>query len=81
MKIDSYMYSLRKFWNSQERTMISYAIFINQYMGSGKFYILLEDSTNFQNLLKASIGMEKKILEISRLFWNFHDNAFLISSF
>ena len=38
-------------------------------MGSGKFYILLEDSTNFQNLLKASIGMEKKILENSRLFW------------
>ena len=49
--------------------MISYAIFINQYMGSGKFYILLEDSTNFQNLLKASIGMEKNILENSRLFW------------
>ena len=45
--------------------MISYAIFINQYMGSGKFYILLEDSTYFQNLLKASIGMEKNILENS----------------
>ena len=69
MKIDSYIYSLRKLWNSQEKTMISYAIFINQYMGSGKFYILLEDSTNFQNLLKASIGMEKKILENSQLFW------------
>ena len=49
--------------------MISYATFINQYMGSGKFYILLEDSSNFQNLLKASIGMEKNILENSRLFW------------
>ena len=69
MKIDSYIYSLRKLRNSQERTMILYAIFINQYMGSGKFYILLEDSTNFQDLLKASIGMEKKILESSRLFW------------
>ena len=42
---------------------------INQYMGSGKFYILLDDSTEFQNLLKASIGMEKKILEKSGLFW------------
>ena len=71
MKIDSYIYSLRKLLNSQERTMISYAIFINRYMGSGKFYILLEYSTNFQNLLKASIGMEKKILENSRLFWKF----------
>ena len=49
--------------------MISYARFINQYMGSGKFYILLEDSTNFQNLLKASIGMEKKILENFGFFW------------
>ena len=68
MKIYSYIYSLRKLRNSQERTMISYSIFINQYMGSGKFYILLEDSTNFQNLLKASIGMEKEILENSRLF-------------
>ena len=37
-------------------------------MGSGKFYILLDDSTEFQNLLKASIGMEKKILENSQLF-------------
>ena len=45
--------------------MISYAIFIH----SGKFQRLLNDSTEFQNLLKASIGMEKKILESSRLFW------------
>ena len=48
--------------------MISYAIFIH----SGKFQRLLNDSTEFQNLLKASIGMEKKIqkiLEGSRLFW------------
>ena len=44
---------------------------INQNMGSGKFYILLDDSTEFQNLLKASIGMEKKILEGSRVFRNF----------
>ena len=41
---------------------------INQYMGSGKWHIFLEDSTNFQNLLKASIGIEKKILENSELF-------------
>ena len=38
---------------------------INQYMRSGKFYILLDNSTKFQKLLKASIGMEKKILENS----------------
>ena len=38
-------------------------------MGSGKFYILLDDSTEFQNLHKASIGMEKQILENSGLFW------------
>ena len=48
--------------------MISYAIFKNQYMGSGKFNILLDDSANFQNLLKASIGMENKILGNSGLF-------------
>ena len=62
MKMYFYIYSLRKLRNNQERTMISYAIFINQYMGSGKFYILLDDSTNFQNILKTSIDMEKKIL-------------------
>ena len=45
--------------------MISYAIFIH----SGKIQRLLNDSTEFQNLLKASIGMEKKSLEGSRLFW------------
>ena len=45
-------------------------------MGSGKFFILLVNSTEFQNLLKASIEMEKKILDFSG---NFHDNAFLIS--
>ena len=45
--------------------MISYAIFIY----SGNFQRLLNDSTDFQNLLKASIGMEKKIPENSRLFW------------
>ena len=48
--------------------MISYAKY-NKYMGSGKFSILLDYSTDFQNLLKASIGMEKKIPENSRLFW------------
>ena len=41
--------------------MISYAIFIY----SGNFQRLLNDSTDFQNLLKASIGMEKKIPENS----------------
>ena len=40
--------------------MISYAIFINQYMGSGKFYILLEDSTYFQDLPKVSKGAKIK---------------------
>ena len=44
--------------------MISYAISIH----SRKFQRLLNDSTEFQNLLKASIVMEKKILEGSRLF-------------
>ena len=38
-------------------------------MSSGKFNILLDDSTEFQNLLKASIGMEKKISENSGPFW------------
>ena len=65
MKIYSYIYPLRKFRNIQERTMISYAIFIY----SGNFQRLLNDSTDFENLLKASIGMEKKIPENSRLFW------------
>ena len=41
---------------------------INQYMGPGKFCILLDDSTEFQNLLIASFSMEKKILEITGLF-------------
>ena len=41
---------------------------INQYMGSGKFYILLDDSTGFKNLLKSSIGMKKKIPENTGLF-------------
>ena len=41
--------------------MISYAKY--KYMDSGKFYILLDDSTEFQNLPKASIGKEKKILK------------------
>ena len=47
---------------------------INKYTGSGKFSILLDDSTDFQNLLKASIGMEKKILENSQLFWKVLDD-------
>ena len=50
--------------------MISYAIFIH----SGKFQRLLNDSTDFQNLLKTSIGMEKKILENSCLFWKVLDD-------
>ena len=65
MKIHSYIYSLRKLWNNQEITMISYAIF--KYFGN--FHKLLNDSTYFQNLLKGSIGMEKKILGNYRLFW------------
>ena len=44
--------------------MISYAIFIY----SVNFHKLLNDSTYFQNLLKASIGMEEKILGNSGLF-------------
>ena len=40
---------------------------INQ---SGKFYIFLEDSTNFQNPLEAFIGVEKKILNLSPRFQN-----------
>ena len=38
--------------------IIAYAIFIY----SGNFHKLLNDSTYFQNLLKASIAMGKKIL-------------------
>ena len=55
---------------------------INQYMGSGKFYILLDDSSEIQNLLKASIGMEKKILDFSPRFQPFLElsmTTFLIS--
>ena len=40
---------------------------------SGKLYILLDDSTEFQNLLNASFGMEKKILERSGLFSKFQE--------
>ena len=50
--------------------MISYAMFIH----SGKFQRLLNDSTEFQNLLKASIGIEKNILENSGLFWKVLDD-------
>ena len=58
-----YIYSLRKFLNNQETTMISYA----KYKHSGNFQRFLNDSTYFQKILKA-IGMEKKILGISGLF-------------
>ena len=44
--------------------MISYAIFIY----SENFHKPLNDSTNFQNLLKASIGLKNKILGNSGLF-------------
>ena len=64
MKIYSYIYSLRKLRNNQERAMISYAIFIY----SENFHKPLNDSTKFQNLLKASIGMKNKILGNSGLF-------------
>ena len=72
MKIYSYIYSLRTFQNDQVTTLISYAIFIY----SGNFQRFLNDSTYFQNLLKTSIGMEKKILGIPYFSENFHDNTF-----
>ena len=53
------------FQNNQVTTMISYAIFIY----SGNFHKLLNDSTYFQNLLKTSIGTERKILGNSGPFW------------
>ena len=52
-----------------------YVIFIY----SGNFQRFLNDSTYFQKLFNASIGMEKKILEIQDFSGNFHDNTFLIS--
>ena len=54
---------LRTFQNNQVTTMISYVIFIY----SGNFQKFLNDSTYLQKLLKASIGMEKKILGNSGL--------------
>ena len=59
-----YIYCLRKLQNNLVTTMISYAIFIY----SGNFQKFLNDSTYFKKLLKASIGMEKKILGNSGLF-------------
>ena len=56
-------------WENFWWGLIYFDQFINQYMGSGKFYILLDDFNEFQNLLKASIGMEKKIPVNSGLFW------------
>ena len=44
--------------------MISYAIFIY----SGNFQVFLNDSSHSQKMLKASIGMQKKILGNSWLF-------------
>ena len=61
----SYIYCLRTFQNNQVTTMTSYVIFIY----SGNFQRFLNDSTYFQKLLKASIGMKKKILGNSGLFW------------
>ena len=58
MKILLLYIPFKKVLERSRKTIISYAIFIH----SGKFHILLDDSTEFQNLLKASIGMEKKIL-------------------
>ena len=46
--------------------MISYAIFIYSEM----FHKFLNVSTDFQNLLKASIGIKRKILVFSRRFQN-----------
>ena len=64
MKIYCYIYSLRTFQNNQVATMVSYVRFIY----SGNFQRFLNDSTYFQKLLKASIGIEKKILGKSGLF-------------
>ena len=66
MKIYSYIYGLGMFQNNEVHvtTMISYGIFIY----SGNFQRFLSDSTYFQKLLKASIGIEKKILGNFRLF-------------
>ena len=72
MKVYSNIYSLRTFQNNQVTTMISYVIFIY----SGNFQKFLNDSTYFQNLLKTSIGMEKKIQGIPYFSGNFHDNTF-----
>ena len=47
-------------------------------MGSGKFYILLEDSANFQNLLKLLLAWKRKFQKVPDFSGNFHDNAFLI---
>ena len=71
MKIYSYIYSLSKLQNNQERTMISYDILIY----SGNFHKLLNDSTYFQNLLKASIGIGK---ENSRQFRTFPETTMTI---
>ena len=65
MKINSYIYCLRTFQNNQVTTMISYVKFIY----SENFQRFLNESSYFQKLLKASIGMEKKILGNSILFW------------
>ena len=43
-KIYSYIKYLRKFQKDQAAAMILYAKY-KSYMGSGKFYILLDDST------------------------------------
>ena len=60
MKIYSYIYCLRTFQNQQESTMISYVI----YIYSVNFQRFLNDSTYFQKLFKASIGMEKNSREL-----------------
>ena len=43
------------------------------------YLFISETSQCFHLFPEASIGMEKKILGNSGLFWNFYDNAFLIS--
>ena len=50
----------KKVLERSRKTIISYAIYL--------FWKIPQTSTEFQNLLKASIGIEKKIPERSGLF-------------
>ena len=58
----------RKLQNNQERTMISYAKYKPKTFYSGIFHKILNSSGWFQNLLKASFDMKKKVTENSGFF-------------